>query len=235
MANIRLGGMQPLPPVIKNLIIINALMWVAQLTFGETFTSALSLHYYKHEEFGLWQFVTYMFLHSPAMFFHILFNMLMLWMFGSSLETFLGSKRFLIFYLVCGIGAGLLQMLANVVEFNIYTDRLSSGAISEAQYISMAGPVYNSIALGASGAVMGVMAAYAFLFPNTELIMIPIPIPIKAKYYILGLILLDLFGGINPKYGGQVAHFAHLGGALFGFILIKFMNSSRRGNRRDYY
>jgi membrane associated rhomboid family serine protease len=227
-----MGGFQPMPPVIKNLIIINALMWVAELTFKEPFINALSLHYHESPEFGLWQIVTHMFLHSPGMFFHILFNMFGLYMFGATLENLWGSKRFLIFYMLCGVGAGIIQLLANFVEMNIITQQFAAGKISEDTYRMRGQAIYYGIALGASGAVMGVFAAFAYLFPNTPLMVFPVPVPIKAKYLITGLILLDIFGGINPKYGGGVAHFAHIGGALFGLIFVKTMN---RNNRRNFY
>ncbi|MBC7826404.1 MAG: rhomboid family intramembrane serine protease [Chitinophagaceae bacterium] len=225
-----MGGFQPIPPVIKNLIIINALMWVAELTFKEPFIYALSLHYHASPEFGLWQIVTHMFLHSPGSFFHLLFNMFGLYMFGSTLENLWGSKRFFIFYMLCGIGAGIIQLLANFVEITIITQQFAAGNLAEGVARARAEAIYNGIALGASGAVMGVFAGFAYLFPNTPLMIFPLPIPIKAKYLITGLILLDLFGGINPKYGGGVAHFAHIGGALFGLILVKTMNKNNRSN-----
>jgi rhomboid family protein len=232
MSQIRMSGFQPMPPVIKNLIIINALMWVAELTFKDAFILPLSLHYHASPDFGLWQLVTHMFLHSPGSFFHILFNMFGLYMFGSTLENLWGSKRFLIFYMLCGIGAGVIQLLANFVEMNIIMQQFAAGKLSEGVFRMRAEAIYGGIALGASGAVMGVFAAFAYLFPNTPLMVFPIPVPIKAKYLIIGLILLDLFGGINPQYGSGVAHFAHIGGALFGLILVKTMN---RTNKRNFY
>jgi len=123
-------------------------------------------------------------------------------------------------------------MLANVVELNIWISKLNDGELSGRDFSILEAGIKNSIALGASGAVMGIFAAFAFLFPNTPLIIFPIPIPIKAKYVIIGLILLDLFGGINPRYGSGIAHFAHLGGVLVGIILVKTMN---RNNRRNFY
>jgi len=225
-------GFNAIPPVIKNLIIINVLVWLAELTFGEGFVSALSLHFYKSPEFGIWQLITYMFLHSPQMLTHILFNMFGLWMFGSTLENLWGSKRFILFYFICGIGAALMQMAASAIEMNILMNNLAQGKILQAEFIERGQDIYNGIALGASGAVMGVFAGFAYTFPNTPLFIMFIPIPIKAKYVMIGLILIDLFGGINPKYGGGVAHFAHVGGALIGFILVITMN---RTNRRNFY
>ena len=232
MANFRMGGLPGLPMVIKNIVIINVLVWLAELTFKDDFVNMLALHYHQHNDFRIWQVVTYMFLHAPDSFFHILFNMLVLWMFGATLENLWGPKRFLTFYLICGIGAGVIQMLANYIEVSYWYNRLYSGEISETMLIEKIRGIVGSITLGASGAVMGVMAAYAYLFPNQELILIPIPIPIKAKWYVTGLILLDLFGGINPRYNSGIAHFAHVGGAIFGLILAYTMN---RNNRRNFY
>jgi|RhiMetdeSRZDD1v2_1073273.scaffolds.fasta_scaffold01630_13 rhomboid family protein len=234
MADIRMRGFQSIPPVIKNLVIVNVLFWIAELTFGDQFVSALSLHYYKSPDFGLWQLISYMFLHAvPAdWFFHILFNMFALWMFGSTLENLWGSKRFLLFYFICGIGAGLMQMGASAVEMNILMDKFASGKIAQGEFIQHGREIYNGIALGASGAVMGVMVAFGYTFPNTPMLIIPIPIPIKVKYVVIAYILIDVFGGINPRYGDSVAHFAHLGGALIGFILVLTMNKT---NRRTFY
>ncbi|MFT3826455.1 MAG: rhomboid family intramembrane serine protease [Chitinophagaceae bacterium] len=232
MANVGMRGFQSIPPVIKNLLIANVVMWLAELTFKEPFVNALSLHYHESPDFGIWQIFTYMFMHDPSGIFHILFNMFGLWMFGSTLEDVWGAKKFLAFYLICGVGAGLIQMLTNYVEFTMLTSQVHAGTLSVADYNMRAGSIYYTVILGASGAIMGVFAAFAYLFPNTPLYMMPIPIPIKAKWWITGLILLDVFGGVNPRYGGGIAHFAHLGGALVGLILVIIMN---RTNRRTFY
>jgi membrane associated rhomboid family serine protease len=232
MADFRMRGFQDIPPVIKNLVIINVLMWLAELVFGENFVSILSLHYYKSEEFELWQPVTYMFLHAPDMFLHILFNMLMLWMFGATLENLWGAKRFLIFYILCGIGAGVIQMAASAVEMNVLLNHLQQGKIAEAEFIERGRNIYHGIALGASGAVMGVMVGFAYTFPNMPLYIFPLPVPIKAKYMVMGYVLIDLFSGINPQYNTGIAHFAHVGGALIGLILVMTMN---KNNRRTFY
>lgn len=232
MAQVRLPGFQPLPPVIKNLVIINALVWLAELTFKDSFVYSLSLHYHQSPEFKPWQLVTYMFLHDPGSILHLLFNMFTLWMFGSTLENLWGAKRFLLFYLICGVGAGIVQMAANFVEMNILMGQLNSGKISQIEYWQRGGRIGNSIALGASGAVAGVMAANAYLFPNNLVYVLPFPFPIKLKYMVIGYFLIDLFSGINPRYGSGIAHFAHIGGALFGLILVITMN---RTNRRTFY
>jgi len=208
------GGFGSIPPVIKNLLIINGLVWLAQIVFGkqgiflEDFGALWSL---GSGNFRVWQLVSYMFMHQALdprggiVFAHILFNMFALWMFGSILENVWGSKRFLTFYMICGIFAGLTQLLMQV-DFGY--------------------------SVGASGAIMGVMAGFVYLFPNTPLYIMFIPIPIKAKYVIPGFMLLDLFGTFAPQQGDNVAHWAHLGGALCGLILVIYWN---RKNRRNFY
>ncbi len=198
------GGFGSTPPVVKNLLIINGLVFLAQFVFEQqgirieewTALWAVGTGYFKG-----WQLITYQFLHGG--FSHILFNMLALWTFGSTLENFWGSKRFLFFYIVCGILAGVVQLLFQTEGY----------------------------AVGASGAIMGLAAAFAYLFPNTELFIMFIPIPIKAKYVIPGFVLLDLFGGFSSTSDG-VAHWAHLGGALAGLIIVIFWN---KNNRKNFY
>lgn len=232
MGQVRFGGFQAPPPVIKNLIIINALMWIAELTFKDALINPLSLYFVKSPNFGFWQLFTYMFLHSPASIFHLLFNMLMLWVFGSQLEYRWGAKRFLLFYLICGVGAGLIHLIAYQVDLSIIMSKLDNDTISMAEAQGRAYRIMLTGTLGASGAIMGVMAAFTYLNPNQEMMLFPLPIPIKMKYLMVAYVLLDLFGGINPGGGDGIAHFAHLGGALFGFLLVAIMN---RNNRRTYY
>jgi membrane associated rhomboid family serine protease len=232
MANFQMGGFSSIPTVVKNLLIVNVLVWVAQYTFKEPFDNALALHYIDNPNFGPWQFVSYMFMHSTQTPMHIVFNMIGLWMFGSALENIWGAKRFLLFYLICGIGAGLVQMLASRIDMLILDSQYSRGAISFAEgQLRYARIVLPSI-VGASGAIMGIFAGFAYLFPNTPLMLMFIPIPIKAKYLMMGLIALDLFGGFRPGGNTGIAHFAHIGGALIGLILVIIMN---RNNRRTFY
>ncbi|MEO8823659.1 MAG: rhomboid family intramembrane serine protease [Ginsengibacter sp.] len=187
-------------PVVLNLIIINAIVFVAQLVFDKTgldITGGNSLGWLT-SRIGLWgigtglfepyQLVTHMFAHGG--FFHILFNMYALWLFGSSLERMWGPKKFLIFYLVCGLAAGVTEM-----------------------YLVPVG-----IAIGASGAIMGLLGAFAYTFPNIQFYILPIPFPIKAKYLAIIYAAFDLFGQFSG-FGGNVAHFAHLGGLAMGLIL----------------
>jgi membrane associated rhomboid family serine protease len=231
MADLRPRGFQSIPPVIKNLIIVNVLFWIAELTFRGPFIDLLALHHYQNPDFGIWQLVTYMFLHSLEPF-HILMNMFVLWMFGATLEEVWGSKRFLIFYLICGLGAALVQLGVLAISMNMLLDKLNSGAISLEEYKMRGGAVYYTTVLGASGAINGVMAGFAYVFPNTPLYLFFIPVPIKAKYVVIGYFLIDLFSGINPSGGDNVAHFAHVGGAIVGLILVITMNKS---NRRTFY
>lgn len=198
------------PPAVKNLIAVNVVVWVAQLLFDERFglTAKLGLWPIGNPYFKPWQIVTHMFAHAasgPSMFLHILFNMFTLWMFGRILENVWGSKRFLIFYMICGLGAAAAHL--------------------GMQYY-MGGA--DDVAVGASGAVFGVLVAFAMTFPNTELYLMFIPVPIKAKWAVIGLIALDLFGGVSQVSGDNIAHFAHLGGALTGFILLKVWNKNNR-------
>ena len=234
MSNFRFTRPEAFPPIIKNLIIINVLVWVAQLMFEREFqlTNKLGLWPIGSEEFKPYQFATHMFAHSPDLLVHIFFNMFTLWMFGRILENVWGHKRFLFFYLACGIGAAICHEL---VQYFRYEDAMAqayaayeNGNIARAQeLVSRFGP-----AVGASGAVMGVMVAFALLFPNTELYLMFIPIPIKAKWAIMAFVALDLFGGVSNYSGDNIAHFAHLGGALTGFIIVMIWN---KRNRKTLY
>lgn len=227
---IRPRGFEVLPPVIKNLLIINGLFWLAQITIGKDLVQMedlLSLHYFQSEFFKPWQFITYMFLHDPGSFFHLLFNMFALWMFGSTLENLWGSKRFILFYVICGIGAAGVHMLALWYDISKLEPMFRMGAIpAELFYAKLNVPT-----MGASGAVMGIFAAFAYTFPNSQMFIFPIPFPVKAKYAMMGLIALDLFGGFSSRSSG-IAHFAHVGGALVGILLLIYWN---RRNRRTFY
>ncbi len=186
-------------PIVLNLIIINALVFFSQKAFDgrtEWLTGKLVLWGLDTGNFKPYQLITHMFAH--ANFLHILFNMYALWLFGSMLERTWGPAKFLIFYLVCGLGAAVTQLLF----------------------------VPGGAALGASGAVMGLMAAFAYTYPNMEFFIIPFPFAIKAKWLVVGYAAIDLFGGISGS--GGIAHFAHLGGLVTGFILMIFWISKRR-------
>ena len=225
------SSIQRTTPIVLNLLIINGLVYVAQKLIPGT-TEWGSLHYYQSSLFKPHQIITSMFMHDPNGFTHILFNMFALWMFGSILERFWGSKRFLLFYLICGVAASIFIELTvpfSAQQFAKTAPQLAAG-LDAAQIITAYKEEYSC--LGASGAIMGVLAAFAFLFPNTKLYIMFIPIPIAAKFVIPGLVLIDLFGGFYQIEGDNVGHFAHLGGALVGIILVIIWN---RTNRQTFY
>jgi membrane associated rhomboid family serine protease len=212
MTNFRYTRPDRFPPIVKNLIIINVLVWIAQLIYDKQWglTPEIALWPLDSPFFKPFQIATHMFAHMAydahgnISFFHILFNMFALFMFGRVLENVWGAKRFLLFYFACGLGAAATHLIMQEV--------MGGGAP----------------AVGASGAIMGVFVAFAYLFPNTELMLIPIPFPIKAKWLAIGYILLDLFGGFGRVAGDNIAHFAHLGGALTGLLIVLFWNKTNR-------
>lgn len=228
--------------MVKNLIIINVVMLLAMYVFLQLFridlNRILGLFYFQSPLFKPWQIITHMFMHGGL--FHIFFNMWALWIFGKTLESVWGSKRFLIYYLVTGLGAAFFHTLVNYIQFapdvaalkQAYSvDRINMALLNE---ILQPGNQFHSLArslviptVGASGAVYGVLLAFGMLFPNTPLIIIPIPVPIKAKWLVIGFVVLELYLGISQP-GSNVAHFAHLGGMVFGFILIKYWNKYTR-------
>ena len=220
-------------PIVFNLIIINVLVYMAQLFIKQIDITELgALHYYKSSLFKPFQLVTNMFMHSPQSFGHILFNMFALFIFGSVLERFWGSKKFLLFYLICGLGSSIFVELT--IPFSAEQFAKSAAALEYGGYTQQVMDAYKEqySALGASGAIMGVMAAFAWLFPNTELYIMFIPVPVKAKYVIPVYVLIDLFGGLYRIEGDNIGHFAHLGGALVGFILVLYWNKK---NRNTFY
>lgn len=223
--------MQRTTPIVLNLLIINVLVYFAQkIITGFDVTEWGSLHYYKSALFKPHQLITNMFMHDPSSYAHILFNMFTLWMFGSIMERYWGSKRFLLFYMVCGIGASICIEFS--IPFSVTQAARSAPELAQGYTLDQVVAGYKEVysALGASGAIMGVMAAFAYLFPNTKLYIMFIPIPIAAKFVIPGFILIDLFGGLYQFKGDNVGHFAHLGGALIGIILVIIWNKSNREN-----
>jgi len=234
MTDFRLGRSQVIPPVIKNLIIINVVVFLIQWTFENRGSNWMydffALHDIRSSFFKPHQIVTYMFLHGG--FLHIFWNMLILWMFGSILENYWGPKRFLTFYIVCGIGAALLHLLVVYQELTPAFDSLNGLPIHE--QIAIRGDYHMNInqpTLGASGAVFGCMVAFGLLFPNS-LIYIYALIPIKAKWAVLAYVLYELFLGVQNNAGDNVAHWAHLGGGLFGLILVFYW---RKTDRKNFY
>lgn len=224
--------MNKLPPVTKNLLIINVLCWMgtmAMAKYGIDLYKLLGLHFFLAPAFRVWQLLTYMFLHEG--FQHIFFNMFAVWMFGRVMEIQWGSKRFLWFYLLCGIGAGLTQELCQFVHYEFALAGFKYAEI-HGTVIPMAQYLDGILTVGASGAVYGILLGYGMTYPNNQLFIIPIPIPIKAKWLILGYIVLELGLGIRGSAADNVAHFAHLGGMLAGFLIILYWRYKER-RRRD--
>jgi|UniRef100_UPI0040493F22 membrane associated rhomboid family serine protease len=235
--------MRGISETVKHLIIINVLMFVGTLAIGngELFYKWFALYFPKNELFQPWQVITHMFMHGGLM--HLLFNMFALWMFGTAVEQQLGSKKFLFIYISAGLGAMLFQL--GYYYFNFlpaYSDLVNSGlsdseiiqmfklnkaieGISQAQFsqLQQLYPIYNASMVGASGCIMGILAAFGMMNPNAKLMMIFLPIPIKAKYFIPGIIILDLISAISGQSffsPSNTAYMAHVGGALTGFIIM---------------
>jgi membrane associated rhomboid family serine protease len=236
MAEFRPRGFFHIPPIIKNLIIINVLVFLAQQTLGKDIETRMlnmfALHDVSSYFFRPHQLITYLFLHGSWG--HVLMNMFVLWMFGTILEDYWGPKKFLTFYVICGIGAAVAHLLVLHMELLPRWQELHSVPLTDdlKEYLQNPLADVNAPTLGASGAVFGCMAAFGYLFPNNELLIIPIPFPIKAKWFVLGYAAIELFAGIEPTAGDNVAHWAHLGGGLVGLLLVIYWN---RNNRRNFY
>ncbi|MEW6468940.1 MAG: rhomboid family intramembrane serine protease [Bacteroidota bacterium] len=268
-------GFQILPPVVKNLLIINAIFYLATFALANMFdlTDELGLHFPTSEKFRIYQFITYMFLHAPDNFFHIFFNMFALWMFGSPIENYWGGKRFLQFYIFCGIGAAIthytifyfesrpiLTMIdafiqnPSAYDFKSITadlppmhpENISDALMSAQQTLIATGSEESMVhfleqyrtdflnapvVIGASGAVFGILLAFGMTFPNS-MIYIYFFLPMKAKYFVILYGALELWSGLSNNPQDNVAHFAHLGGMLFGLALILYWRNRRR---RDFY
>ena len=238
-----------IPPVVKNLLIINVIFFAATYLLGNNvnLTYLLGAFYFDSQFFGVWQLVTYMFMHGNFM--HIFFNMFALFMFGSALESRWGAKRFLNFYLITGLGAVALQMGVQAYEVYQITGSLTNPISVDlsAQMASVPIPnitqdqrdtligIYGFPMVGASGAIFGLLVAFGMIFPNTELYLMFIPVPIKAKYIIPLYIILELSLGVAKIPGDSVAHYAHLGGALVGFILVKLWKDRNNNRFYEYY
>lgn len=204
-----------MPPITKNLLIINILMFVATYVLGRygiNLNSLLGLHFFMASDFRLHQIFTYIFMHGG--FEHLFFNMFALWMFGRIIEQVMGPKRFLTYYMVCGIGAGLIQELVQYIHFLSLAPELSG--VSHEQ-LADALNMWNTV--GASGSIYGILLAFGMSFPEDRLFIIPIPFPIKAKYFVVGYAVVELLSAMLRSNDG-VAHMAHLGGMLFGLVLL---------------
>ena len=212
--------MNNLPTTTKNLLLINALVFAATY-FLQSWDIAgkLGLHFFMASDFHLYQLVTYMFVHGG--FTHIFFNMFALWMFGRVMENVWGPRKFLFYYMICGIGAGIMQEIAQLgtyyVEGLYAYDQVNIGTsiLTTGQYLNL----WNTV--GASGAVYGILLAFGMTFPNERIFIFPIPVPIKAKWFVIGYAALELYSSISSSMDG-VAHVAHLGGMLFGLLLILY-------------
>ena len=243
--------MRSLPDIVKQLIIINVLFFLGSMRLGNAAYDLLALHYPQNPKFAPWQVVTHMFMHGSIN--HILFNMFGLWMFGGTLAQMWGRNKFLFFYLSTGLGAAAFQLGINYFQISTVLEKLveagySATALTETlqsgQYntawsnvisqseLSQLLTSFNMSMVGASGALYGILVAFAFLFPNTELMIIFLPIPIKAKYFVPILLASDLFFGFSSYSLGPIAHFAHLGGAVTGYIMMWYWKKQQFNKNR---
>jgi membrane associated rhomboid family serine protease len=262
------------PPVVKNLLIINGLCYLANIVLESkgwfNMNQYFGLFYPESSYFRPYQLITHVFMHGSFM--HLFFNMFSLWMFGNTLENYWGPKRFFIYYFVTAFGAAALYLGVNAYEVHQIKDMIAGFAANpdydtffniiqkdpffandihvadflnewrkdpnNPDYVTGAKQItdfllvkkFNNPVVGASGAVFGLLLGFGMLFPNTELMMLFIPFPVKAKYFVFGYGAIELYQGIANNPADNVAHFAHLGGMLFGFILIKIWNKSNRNN-----
>lgn len=246
----------PITNVVKQLLIINIILFGATY-FVPVLTEYFALFYFENPLFRFWQILTHMFMHGSVL--HIFFNMFALYSFGSTIEHFWGGKKFLFFYISCGLGAAVLHTAVNYYQVNTAVDILVSNGFTEnsifevlnsgrgvyntnwTQLLSQSQlegllSSYNVYAVGASGAIYGLLVAFAVMFPNAELALMFIPIPIKAKFFVPAILLYDLYSGFNGGaiFGTStgVAHFAHLGGALMGFIMVLIWKKNQFNNMR---
>ncbi|CAI8314087.1 MAG: rhomboid family intramembrane serine protease [Flavobacteriales bacterium] len=237
--------------IVKHLIIINIIFFVASIVFGELMYDLFAMHYPKNSDFIIWQPITHMFMHGDIS--HILFNMFGLWMFGTPLEQMWGKKKFIFYYLSAGFGAVLIQTIVYHYDVNLVTKLLSENGLSNADInsffdtgrlntsiIQLVGEErlysgfqsYKAVMVGASGALYGILVGFAMLFPNVQLMLLFPPIPIKAKVLVPLLILFDLFFGFTSYSVGPIAHFAHIGGAVTGFIMMWYWKKNQFNDRR---
>ena len=241
-------------PTVKQLLIINILFFIGTLALGDPAYQYLALYFPESPNFQYWQPITHMFMHGGYM--HIFFNMFALYSFGSALEHFWGAKKFLFFYISCGLGAALINTAINYYYFQEGINTLIANGFHKTEILQVLSQgkidtrwqqllsvsefknftdAYIGSVVGASGAIYGTIVAFAFMFPNAELALMFIPVPIKAKYFVPGLVLVDLYLGISGQSifgGGGIAHFAHVGGALFGFLIMWYWKKTQFNNNR---
>ncbi|MDR1003752.1 MAG: rhomboid family intramembrane serine protease [Prevotellaceae bacterium] len=244
--------MNTIPTVTKNLLIINALFFLATLVapkYGIHLEQYLGLHYFLAKDFNLAQLITYMFMHGG--FTHLFFNMFAVWMFGSLLERTWGARRYLFYYMVCGIGAGLIQLLVAYLRIRMLephiTPEMMAQIYDQGAAIILSGQnyvdpiwgqlnaLYNAPTVGASGAIFGILLGFGMSYPDERIIVFPIPIPIKAKYLVIGYALIELYSGVLNNPYDNVAHFAHLGGMLFGLILMLYWRHKDKLKGNGFY
>ena len=244
--------MNQIPPITKNLLIINVLMFFGTIvadSYGIDLARYLGLHFVLSDHFNLAQLFTYMFMHGG--FTHLFFNMFALWMFGRILEQVWGPKRFFTYYIVCGVGAGIIQELVVGIQYYLATSGMPAEAVDvvlrEGANALMQGKnfvngelaslnfIVNGLTVGASGAVYGILLGFGLLFPNEKMFVFPLPFPIPAKYFVIGYAVIELLLGIANNPTDNVAHFAHLGGMIFGYILIMYWRNQIRRRRNEYY
>ena len=240
---------------VKTLLIINVIFFIGSQLLGDVAYEYFALWFVKNPNFQVWQVITHMFMHGG--FTHILFNMYALWAFGGPIEQMLGQKRFLFFYFTAGIGAALLHTLVNFYGYQSGVQDLLDAGMNMTQVdnffltgeypkaildtvpmdtLQSAYEAFTTPAVGASGAIYGILVAFGMMFPNVELFLLFVPVPIKAKYFIPAIILLDLFSGVTgySLFGGSIAHFAHVGGALFGFLMMYYWKKNQFNDNRWY-
>ncbi|HRB70857.1 rhomboid family intramembrane serine protease [Flavobacterium sp. WV_118_3] len=247
--------MMNITETVKQLIIINVIFFLGTMFVPAAF-NYLALWYFENPNFQFWQPLTHMFMHGGWM--HIFFNMFALYSFGSTLEHFWGGKKFLFFYISCGLGAALLHSGVNYYLYHDGLNILMENGVSQSEVVQLLsegkinpnwsavlggmdkvtefGSAFAAPAVGASGAIYGLLVAFAFMFPNAELALMFIPVPIKAKYFVPGLLLVDLYLGMSGRsiFGGPsgIAHFAHIGGAIVGFLMMWFWKKNQFNNNR---
>jgi len=248
---------------VKVLLIINVIFFLGSQFLLPNAVQLFGLWFPENPNFHFWQPVTHMFMHDQSSIFHILFNMYALWAFGGPVEQALGRNKFIFFYFSAGLGAALIHTLVGYYHYQAGYEVLINAGLTPAEIADTVNKAFTSIqqsgqysypnigepekiqgmieafstsAVGASGAIYGVLVAFGMLFPNAELFLIFLPIPIKAKFFIPGLILLDLFSGVTgfSIFGGNIANFAHIGGALFGFIMMWYWKKNSFNDKRWY-
>lgn len=221
--------MDRIPTVTKNLLIINVLCFFGMIVaerYRIDLNDYLGLHFVLADNFNPVQFFTYMFMH--ANFSHIFFNMFAVWIFGSVLERLWGPQKFLFFYVACGLGAGIVQELVQTVTyFSMGLNDYETVLLPSGQTLPMGTFLNSWCTVGASGAIYGILLGFGMNFPNERLFVFPIPVPIKAKYFVIGYAVIELLLGISNNVHDNVAHFAHLGGMLFGFLIILYWRHNR--------